>query len=99
VLGKGSNDALDTRWRQAIEIGGRFESFGLGLEGRPMPPTVDEQLPLPAHRLLTLGVNWVGRRWIRVLGNVIWERVSGGAAPLDDEERRLGAVLRLQLTL
>jgi phosphate-selective porin len=99
VLGRGSNDALDSRWRQAIEIGGRFEAFDLDVEERPLPPTVDEELPLPAHRLFTLGVNWVGRRWIRVQGNVIWERVSGGALPIEDEDGRLGAVLRLQLTL
>jgi hypothetical protein len=98
VLGRGSTRALDSRWRQALEIGARLERFDLGLAGPPAP-TVDEELPLPSHRLLTLGVNWVGRRWIRVQGNVIWERVAGGAPLLDDAERRLGAVLRLQLTL
>jgi hypothetical protein len=34
-----------------------------------------------------------------VQGNVIWERVSGGAPAREDQDRRLGALLRLQFTL
>jgi phosphate-selective porin len=99
VLGRASSAAPGPGWRQALEIGGRFESFDLDRDERFTALTVDEDLPLPAHRLLTLGVNWVGRRWIRVQGNVIWERVSGGAPAREDQDRRLGALLRLQFTL
>jgi hypothetical protein len=100
LLGRGSKTALDSRWRQALEVGARIESLAFGIDPRrPAPLTVDEALPLPAHRVLTLGANWAGRRWIRIQGNLLLERVAGGAPPLDDGERRLGAVLRLQLTL